>query len=189
MRSNTFLNMSIDRRRFFKIGMQAALCSVFPASSIAAINRLSASKRTLSLYNTHTDQKLDACYYAHGQYQTEALKKINRILRDHRTGEIKPMRKELLNLLHSISRALDRPTRFHIISGYRSPETNARLRIKNKFVSKHSFHVTGEAADIRLPDFPTKKLRNVCMQLKAGGVGYYSKSDFVHVDVGPVRHW
>ncbi|GMQ79717.1 MAG: DUF882 domain-containing protein [Thermodesulfobacteriota bacterium] len=181
--------MIIDRRRFFKIGAQAALFGIFPLSAIAATDRLSASKRSLFLYNTHTGQKLDVCYYAQDQYQSEALKKINDILRDHRTGEIKPIRKELLNLLHSISKNLDRPPRFHIISGYRSPETNARLRINNKSVSKHSLHMKGEAADIRVPGCDTRWLRNVCMQLKAGGVGYYPKSDFVHVDIGPVRHW
>lgn len=181
--------MSLDRRLFLKIWAQTALCGLFPVSSIAAINRLTTSKRTLFLYNTHTGQKLDVCYYAQGRYQPEALKKINYILRDHRTEEIKPIRKELLNLLHSISRTLDRPTRLHIISGYRSPETNAKLRKKNKYVVKNSLHMKGEAADIRIPGYDTKWLQNVCMKLKAGGVGYYRKSDFVHVDIGLVRHW
>lgn len=189
MKRNTFLNMFIHRRCFLKIGAQAALCSVFPATVIASIGRLSAPKRKLLLFNTHTDENLDVCFYAKGRYQPEALKKINYILRDHRTEEIKPIHKGLLNLLHSISNTLDRPTRFHIISGYRSPETNAELRKKSKYVVKNSLHIQGEAADIRIPGYDTKWLRKVCMKLKAGGVGYYRKSDFVHVDVGPVRHW
>ncbi|HAY40177.1 MAG TPA: hypothetical protein DCY53_13075 [Desulfobacteraceae bacterium] len=181
--------MVIDRRCFLKIGAQAALCSVFPATAIASIGRSSAPKRKLFLFNAHTGEKLDVCYYAQGQYQHEALEDINYIFRDYRTGKIKPIRKELLNLLHSVSKKLDRPTRFHIISGYRSPETNAELRKKSKYVVKNSLHTQGEAADIRIPDCDTKWLRKVCMTLKAGGVGYYRKSDFVHVDVGPVRHW
>ncbi len=181
--------MSIDRRRFFKIGAQAALCSLFPVSAIASIDRLSAQKRNLFLFNTHTAQKLDVCYYDQGQYQAEALKKINYILRDHRTEEIKPIHIGLLNLLHSISMTLGRPTRLHIISGYRSPETNANLRKKNKYVVKNSLHMKGEAADIRIPGYDTRWLRNVCMKLKTGGVGYYRKSDFVHVDIGLVRYW
>jgi len=181
--------MFIGRRRFLKISVQAALCSAFPVSALASIDRLSAPKRNLFLFNTHTGEKLDVCYYARGLYQSEALEEINNIFRDYRTGEIRPIRKELLNLLHSISKKLDRPTRFHIISGYRSPETNAELRKKSKYVVKNSLHIQGEAADIRIPGYDTKWLRKVCMKLEAGGVGYYRKSDFVHVDVGPVRHW
>jgi uncharacterized protein YcbK (DUF882 family) len=181
--------MSIDRRRFCKIGAQAALCGIFPVSAIASIDRLLAQKRNLFFFNTHTGQKLDVCYYAQGEYQPEALKKINYIFRDHRTEEIKPIHKGLLNLLHSISMTLDRPTRLHIISGYRSPVTNAKLSKKSKYVVKNSLHIKGKAADIRIPEYDTRRLRNTCMKLKAGGVGYYRKSDFVHVDIGLVRQW
>jgi len=189
MRSDKMLHMVTDRRCFLKIGAQAALCTVFPVSAVASMGRLLAPKRNLLLFNTHTGQKLDVCYFARGQYQPEALEKINYILRDYRTGEIKPIRMELLNLLHSISKKFDQPASFHIISGYRSPETNAKLRKKSKYVVKNSLHIQGEAVDIRIPGYDTRCLRKVCMKLKAGGVGYYRKSDFVHVDVGPVRHW
>jgi len=181
--------MSVDRRRFLKIWAQAALCSAFPVSAIASIDRLLGSKRMLSLYNTHTRESLDVCYYAQGQYLSKSLTKIDHILRDHRTEEIKPIHKDLLNLLHSISVTLDRSTRLHIISGYRSPETNAELRKKNRRVVKNSLHMKGEAVDIRIPNYDSRRLRNACMKLKAGGVGYYRKSDFVHVDIGVVRHW
>ena len=143
----------------------------------------------LSLYNTHTHESLDVCYYAQGQYSSKSLTKIDHILRDHRTEEIKPIHKGLLNLLHSISMTLDQPARFHIVSGYRSPETNAELSKQSKYVVKNSLHMKGEAADIRIPGYDTRRLRNVCMKLKAGGVGYYRKSDFVHLDIGLVRHW
>ncbi len=189
MKRNILLNRHFDRRNFIKIGAQAALYSVLPVSGIAAINRLSAPKRKLFLFNTHTGQKLDVCYYARGKYHSEALKKINYIFRDHRTQEVRPIHKDLLNLLHSISLALDRPTRIHIVSGYRSPETNAKLSKKSKNVVRNSLHMKGKAADIRIPDVDTRGLRNVCMNLKAGGVGYYRKSDFVHVDIGLVRYW
>lgn len=189
MRGNKILNMFIDRRHFCKIGLQAALCSLFPVSAIASIGRRLPPKRNLSLFNIHTGQELDVCYFAKGDYRPKALKKIDYILRDYRTEEIKPIHKGLLNLLHSISMSLDRPTRIHIISGYRSPETNAYLRKKSRSVGKNSLHMEGEAADIRIPDYDTRWLRNVCMKLKAGGVGYYRRSDFVHVDIGTVRHW
>ena len=189
MRSNTLLNTLIDRRRFFKIGVQAALCSVFPVSAIASIDRLLMPERNLFLFNTHTGEKLDVCYYFQGQYQPEAMERINYIFRDYRTEEIKPIHKGLLNLLYSVSMTLDRPTRIHIVSGYRSPETNAELRKKSKRVAKNSLHIKGEAADIRIPGYDTRWLRNVCVNLKAGGVGYYRKSEFVHVDIGIVRYW
>ena len=189
MRSNTLLNMLIDRRRFFKIGAYAALCSLFPVSAIASIDRWLMPERNLLLFNTHTGEKLDVCYYRQGQYQPEALDNINYIFRDYRTGEIKPIRKELLNLLYSVSKKLDQPARLHIISGYRSSRTNAKLRKKDKYVARNSLHIQGEAADIRIPDYDTRWLRKICMTLQAGGVGYYRKSDFVHVDIGPVRYW
>ena len=189
MRNHTLLNMLINRRRFLKIGAQTALCSVFPVSAMASIDRLLMPERNLFLFNTHTGEKLDVCYYSQGQYQPEALENINYIFRDYRTGEIRPIRKELLNLLYSISKKLDQTTRFHIISGYRSSRTNAKLRKKDKYVARNSLHIQGEAADIRVPDYDTRWLRKICMTLQAGGVGYYRKSDFVHVDIGPVRYW
>jgi uncharacterized protein YcbK (DUF882 family) len=182
-------DLNFDRRSFIKIFAQTVICTVFPLSALAAIDRMSASTRTLLMYNIHTDQKLDERYYAQGRYQPDALNKINYILRDYRTEEIKPIRKELLNLLYSISRALGRPAQFHIISGYRSPETNEMLRRRSKNVAKNSLHIEGEAVDIRIPGCDTRWLRNICMKLKAGGVGYYPKSDFVHVDIGRVRYW
>jgi uncharacterized protein YcbK (DUF882 family) len=189
MRSDTFFNMLIGRRGFFKIGVQTALCSLFPVTAIASIDYCLMPKRNLSLFNMHTGEKLDVCYYAKGKYRAEALKKINHIFRDFRTGEIKTIRKELLNLLYSISREIDQQTPLHIISGYRSPETNAELRRKSKNVAKNSLHIQGEAADIRVPEYDTRRLRKLCMKLKVGGVGYYPSSDFVHVDIGPVRYW
>jgi uncharacterized protein YcbK (DUF882 family) len=182
-------DVTVDRRFFIKVFAQTALCSVFPVSALAAIDRLAAPKRTLLMYNIHTDQRLDARYYTRGRYQPDALKEINYILRDYRTGEVKPIRKELLNLLYSISRTLDRSPQFDIISGYRSPETNAMLRRRSKNVAKNSLHMEGEAVDIRIPGCDTRRLRNICMKLKSCGVGYYPKSDFVHVDIGSVRYW
>ena len=182
-------NKPINRRRFCKIGIQAALCSLFPTSAISSLGPSAKDKRHLSLFNMHTGQDLDVCYYAHGRHQPEALKKINYILRDHRTQEIKPIHKGLLELLHSISAKVGSSNRIHIISGYRSPKTNAELRKKSSRVVKNSLHMKGQAADIRIPNCETSWLRDVCIQLKAGGVGYYRKSDFVHVDIGRIRQW
>ncbi len=181
--------MCFNRRRFLKTGAQVGLVCLFPIPALASIDRLLSKERKLSFYNTHTDERLDACYFAKGYYQAEALKTINHILRDHRTGEIKSIRIRLLDLLYSISTSFNNPVRFQIISGYRSPETNAMLCKKTTGVGRSSLHMEGKAADIRVSGCDTKMLQRICMKFQAGGVGYYPKSDFVHVDIGPVRYW
>jgi uncharacterized protein YcbK (DUF882 family) len=99
------------------------------------------------------------------------------------------MNTDLLNLLYVISRDLDTADPFHIISGYRSPSTNRMMRKKSKGVSRNSYHMFGKAIDVCLPDIRLDKLRRAAVRLEAGGVGYYPDSEFVHVDIGPVRHW
>lgn len=153
------------------------------------MDRLLSQKRRLSFYNTHTHERLKLCYYRRGRYQHDALTKINYILRDHYTGKIKPIQKDLLDLLYAISEGIGACPQFHIISAYRTPETNAMLREKSKGVAKHSLHIQGRAVDIRVPGYHTKMLCNISKRVQAGGVGYYPKSDFVHVDTGDVRYW
>lgn len=181
--------MYCNRRSFFKIGAQAAISSLLPIPAVASINRFLISKRRLSFYNTHTHERLEICYYTQGRYLPGALGKINYIFRDHYSGEIKPIHKDLIDFLHTISKTIGHDVQFHIISGYRSPETNAMLRRKTRAVAKNSLHMQGKAADIRIPDYDTGRLRNICMKMQTGGVGYYPGSDFVHVDTGDVRYW
>ena len=183
------MKIYLNRRHFIKIGTQAAVACLLPISALSSINRLLSPERTLFLFNPNTGERLDVCYYTQGQYQPKALKKINNILRDYRTGEIKPIHKSLLDLLHSISMTLDNQPQFHIISGYRSLKTNAMLYKTTECVAKNSLHTQGKAADIRIPGYDTGLLRDICMKLRSGGVGYYPKSDFVHVDIGRVRSW
>ena len=140
-------NMYCNRRSFFKIGAQAAVSSLFPISAIASIDHFLASKRRLSFYNVHTDERLEVCYYNQGRYQPRALRKINYIFRDHYSGEIKSIHKDLIDFLYTISKAIGHSVPFHIISGYRSPETNAMLRKKTSSVAKNSLHMQGKAAD------------------------------------------
>jgi uncharacterized protein YcbK (DUF882 family) len=181
--------MHFNRRRFLKIGAHAAVIGLFPMSAVASINRFLTPKRRLCFYNTHTDESLEVCYYTQGRYQPGALRKINYIFRDHYSEEIKPIHKDLIDFLHTISKTIGNGVQFHILSGYRSPETNAMLRRKTRAVAKNSLHMRGKAADIRIPDYDTKRLSKICMKMQAGGVGYYPESDFVHVDTGNVRRW
>jgi uncharacterized protein YcbK (DUF882 family) len=143
----------------------------------------------LSFYNTHTEETLDVAYCIRDRYCPDALQSINRILRDHRTGEVAPIDPALLDLIHALSRKIGAGSPFHVISGYRSPATNDMLRDRSRNVAKYSLHMEGKAVDIRLPDIPLVSLRQAALDLKRGGVGFYPGPDFVHVDVGRVRFW
>ncbi len=149
-----------------------------------------AADRALTFYNTHTGESLTSTYWSEGQYHLESLKEIGWLLRDHRADEAHAMDPKLLDLLHSLQARIgkqDAP--FHIISGYRSPQTNAKLRSKSSGVAKKSYHMQGKAIDIRVPGHDIARLRRAAVSLKAGGVGYYPKSNFIHLDTGRPRAW
>jgi len=146
--------------------------------------------RKLTFYNTHTDEHLNARYFAKGKYAPQALKEINHILRDYRTGEVIDIDRSLLDLLYAIAaKTRSRESVVEVISGYRAPATNAMLHRKSRGVAAKSLHVKGKAIDIRLSGYDTRRLYQAAVRLKGGGVGFYPNSDFVHVDVGPVRYW
>jgi uncharacterized protein YcbK (DUF882 family) len=141
------------------------------------------------LYETHTKESVATVYWVDGTYLPEALTDINRVLRDFRTDEVKPIDTGLLDLVCAIRVRLKAQDPFHVISGYRSPKTNAMLRKNNRGVARKSLHQYGKAVDIRLPGCSLSLLRRVATELRAGGVGYYPRSNFIHVDVGQVRYW
>jgi uncharacterized protein YcbK (DUF882 family) len=183
------IDRRIGRRRFLKLGAFISLAGITPRRALAVIQNHSSPERSLSFYETHTKESLTTVYRAKGRYLPEALADINHILRDFRTSEIKAIDPCLLDLLYEIGVKLGCQKPFHVISGYRSPETNALLNKRNKGVAKNSLHVHGKAVDVRLPGCSLSVLRDVAMNLKGGGVGYYSRSNFVHIDVGHVRYW
>ncbi len=147
------------------------------------------ASRKLHLYNTHTGESLKTVYWEKGAYIPEALTHINRVLRDHRTGDIRPMDTSLLDLIELLHRRMGSKKPFEIISGYRSPRSNAMLYEHTSGVAVNSLHMYGRAIDIRLSDRHTKHLRDMAWNLQLGGVGYYPASNFVHVDTGAVRNW
>lgn len=179
----------IHRRRFLRWGLLAVSVFFLPRQVGAALQEATAPERRLSFFNTHTGESLEACYFKSGCYDPSARKAINHILRDHRSGEVGPIDERLLDLLHDLSRRCEHPRPFHVISGYRSPETNAALHRGNRGVAAQSLHVHGKAIDIRVPGIQTCELKGLALSLAAGGVGYYPASDFVHVDIGRVRAW
>lgn len=145
--------------------------------------------RQLSFYHTHTRLSLDVVYYQNGEYDQSALNRINRFLKDFRTGDVEDINPELLDLLHDVRNELDSDAAYEVISAYRSPKTNEMLRKTTKGVAKNSHHLKGNAIDVRLQGVRTGTLRDTALLMERGGVGYYPKSDFVHMDVGPVRKW
>ena len=146
-------------------------------------------KRLLSFYNTHTGENLTVVYKRSGEYIPESLEKISYILRDHRSDDIHPIDPKLMDFLYDLQTEVGNHGEVHIISGYRSPATNKKLRQKSKGVAKGSLHMQGKALDFRLPGTNTAKLRDAARKMKRGGVGYYKKSDFIQIDTGRVRNW
>jgi uncharacterized protein YcbK (DUF882 family) len=148
-----------------------------------------ADARQLSFYHTHTRLSLDVVYYQNGEYVDSALDEINRFLKDFRSGEIAEINPELLDILHDVRNDLGTDAAFEVISAYRSPQTNEMLRATTSGVAKNSQHIKGNAIDVRLRGIRTTTLRDTAVRMQRGGVGFYPKSDFVHVDTGPVRRW
>ncbi|MEQ9641169.1 MAG: DUF882 domain-containing protein [Alphaproteobacteria bacterium] len=156
---------------------------------LPALARPAPPRRALSFHNLHTNENLAVTYYADGRYDRHALTKIDVILRDHRTGDVQPIDPKLIELLFDLRHQMGSDAPFHIISGYRSPRTNGKLASKSKGVAKKSLHMRGLAIDVRLPDRRLKDVRKTAIAMRRGGVGYYGKSGFVHLDTGRVRYW
>ena len=181
--------VELSRRNFIGFMLVTGIAAFSPKSVYAADAEAAATQRSLSLYNPHTKDSFNGVYWFKGEYDSDALKRINHIMRDFRINDVKQIDTRLLDLLSKISLKLKPKKPFHVISGYRSPETNARLRKRGKGAAKNSYHIQGKAVDIRLPGLRTSVLRRAAYKLKGGGVGYYPHQRFVHIDVGPIRYW
>lgn len=184
----------LSRRRFLGFGAVALALPFVSRLSAFASPRPTAEPlppdRELAFYNTHTAESAAVEYCESGCLVPESLEKINYILRDTWTGETKDIDVGLLDLLNTLARTLRTDAPFHIISGYRSHSTNEYLRTHGGGgVAAHSLHLVGKAIDIRVPGVKLRDLYRAAVDLHGGGVGIYPGSDFVHVDVGPVRTW
>ena len=145
--------------------------------------------RKANIHNLDTGETLDAVYWENGEYLPDALAEAMRVMRDTRDGTEHVMDPRLLDVLHGIQSKLEVKTPFQLICGYRSPETNAILRAESREVARHSQHMLGKASDIYMHGVQLGHLHKAALSLRAGGVGLYPVSDFIHVDVGPVRRW
>lgn len=180
------------RRRQVLTGIvrSAAAVSVLGTAAIGPANAAALpAVRSLSIHALNTGERLRATFFRNGRYDGVALREIDHLLRDWRTDDVHKIDPNLLDLLCLLHGRVGGSEPFHLISGYRSPKTNAALAARSNGVARRSLHLQGMAADIRLPGRPLSSLHREAVALKAGGVGLYTKSDFVHVDTGRVRYW
>lgn len=195
-----------DRRQFFRqalkltaggvalpfAGVARAAYAPPPQSTSAAAVLLEGPHRSLAFNHTHTRERIDLVYAVNDQYVPDAMRTLNRFLRDHYSGTVGQMDPQLFDLLHRVQMLLGSKSvrSFEVISGYRCPETNSHLRnSRGGGVAKRSLHMEGKAIDVRLPGVPLAELRDAALSLAAGGVGYYPSEQFVHIDTGRVRSW
>ncbi|MFN4089697.1 MAG: DUF882 domain-containing protein [Alphaproteobacteria bacterium] len=186
----------LSRRSLFHFGAAAAV-ALSPLPALAGVTRPASGRpaaprrgtRSINLVNLHTGEKLKTVYWKDGKYERGALREIDRIMRDHRSGEVKSIDRDLVDVLHRLQRQLETNEPFEIISGYRSPITNAALRRNSRGVAQNSYHMRAMAIDLNVSNRSLPAIRKAAIGLRSGGVGYYPRSGFVHVDVGPVRDW
>ena len=179
-----------SRRRFLGHGAQWLVAgAALPLAMPALASQPGA--RNLSFDHTHTSEHIALVYAMGNDFVTPALSSLNHFLRDHYSGEVGVIDPQLFHLLHHVRRELGvQTTPFQVISGYRSPKTNENLRnTRGGGVAKRSLHMDGQAIDVRLPGVPLADLRDAALSLGMGGVGFYPRDQFVHLDTGRVRNW
>jgi uncharacterized protein YcbK (DUF882 family) len=176
---------AVTRRSFVTAVAAAGLGAVVPGRVHAAVPGF----RTLRFDHLHTGEHLAVEYFSSGAYVPDALRAIDTLLRDFRTGDVHPIDPKLLDLLHGLAGVTGSGRPFEVISGYRSPRTNQLLRSLSEGVAAGSLHLKGLAIDVRLADVRLAGLRDAAVAARLGGVGYYPASNFVHVDTGRVRTW
>jgi uncharacterized protein YcbK (DUF882 family) len=178
-------------RRGLLLGAGAAGAALLTTQAAWAVGpRYSQSVRTLAFEHTWTGEKVKITYYENGRYIDDAMQALDKFMRDTRNNVVHEMDPRLYDLLFDLHRVMDSSKPFQLISGYRSPATNSMLAARSRAVARNSFHLRGWAADVRLAGRDLRQLAMGALSLRRGGVGMYSrKSNFIHVDTGPVRRW
>lgn len=185
--------LDVSRRDLVKMGAAGVAAAVVPlfSSPFVPIKPAMAAQKvwSVSFRQVHTGESFSGVYRVGDQYLPEAFERLNYFLRDFRTGDAFPMDPRVIDILSLVQEGTGKSTPLEILSGYRSPKTNAMLRRVSNGVARNSYHMYGQAVDIRMPGYSTRKLSTVARGLRSGGVGYYPKSHFVHVDTGDIRSW
>lgn len=175
-----------------------ALLGAFAATAITAAPNYSKAAgflrgggdiRRLRMYSGRTGERIDMIYWIEGDYIKDALKEVSHFMRDWRNDRLKTIDSRTIDIMAAAHNLMDVNEPYMLLSGYRSPETNAMLRRRSSGVAKNSLHIQGQAADLRLASRSVSQMARAAQSCRGGGVGRYSGSDFVHMDCGPVRSW
>ena len=186
-----WVDTQLGRRGFLKAGliaMGAGVVSMMAPPAFASMRMPESGSFNVAFRNAHTGDSFNGTYRVGNKYLPDAFEQINHVLRDFRTGEQFPIDPRAIDILYMVQNRTNKQP-LEVLSGYRSPRTNGMLRNASTGVAKNSLHMVGQAVDIQLPGYSTRRVRDVAVDLRAGGVGYYPGSDFVHIDTGKVRHW
>lgn len=188
--SRTESTKPVMSRRAFIGGLAMGMAAASPALAAApAILKGAGDYRALNLINGHTDERLNCLYWLEGEYVPEALEAVNYIMRDWRVDAVMPIDRRTLDIMAATHGLLRTGEPLHIVSGYRSPTTNAMLRSRSRNVAQKSYHLKGMAVDLSIKNRTVWEISQAAKKLGAGGVGMYSRSNFTHLDSGPVRDW
>lgn len=185
-----------DRRSFLRCGLGAGLAAALGMTTLPGLALAGKplagqvlNGREIRLNNAHTGDMFAGAYWENGRYLPDAFARIRQVMRDHRTGDTFPIDPRLMDILFVMRKRLDKQDPFRVFSGYRSPRSNAMLRRQSEGVAQNSLHMTGQAIDLAMPGVALSRVQKVALTIKSGGVGYYPRSGFVHVDTGRVRSW
>lgn len=187
--SESGLQAELNRRSFLKGGMTLSLSALVSVSAKPALAMPSGGAYSISFQNSHTGETFSGVYRVGDKYLPEAFERINYVMRDFRENEVFPMDPRAIDIIAAVHKYTGTEKPYSVISGYRSPHTNATLRSESNGVARKSLHMTGQAIDVRLSDINPRHIREIAMDLKAGGVGYYPRQGFVHLDSGAFRTW
>lgn len=184
------VEQTMERRGFLKAGLTLSTAAVLSATlAKPALALPEGGTYSVSFKNEHTNESFSGVYRVGNKYLPEAFERINYVLRDFRQNEIFPIDPRAIDIVTIVHKATGSSEPYSVLSGYRSPKTNAMLRNEGGGVAKHSLHMAGQAIDIRMHNVSTKRIHDLATKLHAGGVGYYSRSNFVHMDSGAFRTW
>lgn len=187
---NTLVSSTMERRGFLKAGLTLSATAILSTGLVKpALAWGNNSAYRVSFRNQHTGENFSGVYRVGNKYLPEAFERINYVLRDHRQNEIFPIDPRAIDIVAIVHGATGSSNPYSLLSGYRSPRTNSALRSHSEGVAKNSLHLSGQAIDVRLEGVNASRIRELAMRLNAGGVGYYPRSGFVHMDSGAVRHW
>jgi uncharacterized protein YcbK (DUF882 family) len=193
----SFLKTDVSRRRFLSLstGVVAGVACLTTSSLARASTGLSVDSlgmggelRDLSLYNQNTQERLSTIFFTAGLYDQHSLKDLDHFMRDAHEDMTHAMDPRLMTMLYDLQTIFDK-REIQVISAYRTEKTNAMLRGTIPGVAKDSYHMKGQAVDIRIPGVDVALMRDVAKTLAVGGVGYYPEANFIHVDTGPIRYW